>query len=186
MQQLPIHQTTLLRIKCREKGNSDIMEIEDRKQTLLSEIQDLEGTIGVSRNVINTMDRVLEQRRNEVKSLECKKEKLQKTILWIMGFKEYKKIKDIARQHVETTLKDKRALLLVTMVAIIELSNTILKNKYCFQGTKRWWIPTILFDTRKRNCYNSAEEIHSESANDLMNATMNSTFDKQVVDSFCR
>ncbi len=28
-----------------------------------------------------------------------------------------------------------------------------------------------------------AEQIHSELANDLMNATMNSTFDKQVVDS---
>ncbi len=34
--------------------------------------------------------------------------------------KEYRKIKDIARQQIETTLKDKRALLLVTLVAIIE------------------------------------------------------------------
>ena len=97
------------------------------------------------------MDRVLEQRRNEVKSLECKKEKLQKTILWIMGFKEYKKIKDIARQHVETTLKDKRALLLVTMVAIIEaFKHDPEKQVPAFQGTKRWWIPTILFAAPER------------------------------------
>ncbi len=34
------------------------MEIEDRKQTLLSEIQNLEGTIEVSRNVITTIDQV--------------------------------------------------------------------------------------------------------------------------------
>ena len=184
MQQLPIHQTTLLRIKY-EKGNSDIMEIEDRKQTLLSEIQDLEGTIEVSRNVINTMDRVLEQRRNEVKSLECKKEKLQKTILWIMGFKEYKKIKDIARQHVETTLKDKRALLLVTMVAIIEAfkhdpEKQVLLSKVPNDGGYQ---PYYL-QHQKEELLQLAEEIHSELANDLMNATMNSTFDKQVVDSF--
>ena len=91
-----------------EKGNSDVMEIEDRKQVLLSEIQTLEATIEVSRNIITSVDQVVEQKTKEVKSLECEKQKLQKTILWIMGFKEYKKIKDIARQHVETTLKEKR------------------------------------------------------------------------------
>ena len=56
-----------------EKVNSDVMEIEDRKQTLLSEIQSLEGTIEVSRNVMTSIDQVLDQKRNETKSLYCQK-----------------------------------------------------------------------------------------------------------------
>ena len=103
-----------------KKRISDVREIEDRKQDLLSEIQNLEGTIEVSRNIMTSIDQVLEQKRKEIKSLECEKQKLQNTILWIMGSKEYRKIKDIARQQIETTLKDKQALLLVALVAIIE------------------------------------------------------------------
>ena len=69
---------------------------------------------------MTSIDQVVEQKRKEMKSLECEKQKLQNTMLWIMGFKEYKKIKDIARQQIETTLNDKQALILVALVAIIE------------------------------------------------------------------
>ena len=51
-----------------EKANSDVMEMEDRKQTLHSEIQTLEGTIEVSRNVITSINRSIgtEKKRGEV------------------------------------------------------------------------------------------------------------------------
>ena len=79
---------------------------------------------------MTSIDQVIEQKRKEVKSFECKKQKLQNTILWLMESKDYRKIKDKARQQIETTLKDKRALLLVALVAIIEASNSILQSKY--------------------------------------------------------
>ena len=158
------------------------MEIEDRKQTLLLEIQNLEGTIEVSRNVITTMNQVLEQRKNEVKSLDCQKQNIADNIIFLMGSKRYGKIKDIACQQVETTLKDKRALLLIALVAVIEAFKLDPEKQILLSNasTDGGYQPYNLEEQRE-HLLELAEQIHSELANDLMNATMNSTFDKQAV-----
>jgi len=157
-----------------EKVKDEVREIEDRKQTLLSDIQSLEGNIEVSKNVITSMDQVLEQKRKEVKSLECEKQKLQNTILRIMGFKEYKKIKDIARQQIETTLKDKRVLLLVTLVALIESfkldpAKQILISTLPNDGINQ----SYYMEQQKKELLEVAEQLYDTLANKLVKATIN-------------
>jgi chromosome segregation ATPase len=103
-----------------ENLKDEVKQIEDQKQNLISEIENLESTTSVLKHTITNLDRVLEHRTNKVKLLDCKVQKLRNMILWMMESKEYKKIKDIAHQQAETTLKDKRAILLVALVAVIE------------------------------------------------------------------
>ena len=115
-----------------------------------------------SRNIVTSINQVVEQKTKEMKSLECEKQKLQNTMLWIMGFKEYKKIKDIARQQIETTLKDKQALILVALVAIIEAfkqdpeKQALLSNVQTMEATNH-----IIWSSRERRCYNLAGQIQS-------------------------
>ena len=164
-----------------EKVTSDVTEIEIRKQTLLSEIEGLEDTIDVSRSVVTSIDQVIEQKSNEIKSLECEKQKLENKILWMMGFKEYRKIKDIARQQIETTLKDKQALLLVTLVAIIEAFKHDPEKQILLSNLPNDGANQPYYLEQRKKLLELAEQIHRELANDLMIATMNETFNEQTV-----
>ena len=102
-----------------------------------------------------------------------------------MGSKEYRKIKDIARQQIETTLKDKRALLLIALVAVIEAFKLDPEKQYTFPTYQPMAQPTILYGANgKKNYWKLLNRFIVELANDLMNATMNSTFDKQVIVPF--
>ena len=162
-----------------EKAVSDVREIEDRKQDLLSEIQNLEGTIEVSRNIVTSIDQVVEQKTKEMKSLECEKQKLQNTMLRIMGFKEYKKIKDIACQQIETTLKDKQAFLLIVLVAIIEAfkqdpeKQILLSNVSTDDVHQDYYL-----ERQKKELLQLAELVHNGIANNMVNETINSALDR--------
>ena len=99
------------------------------------------------------------------------------TILWIMGFKEYKKIKDVARQQIETTLKDKRALLLVTLVAIIEAfklnpEKQILISNVPSNSDNQ---PFYLHQTRNQ-FLELAEQHYNQLVNEFVTATMKSAY----------
>ena len=164
-----------------ENEISEVREMENRKRTLLSEIQNLEGTIEVSKNVITSMDQVLEEKRTEVKLLECEKQKLQSTMLWIMGSKEYRKIKDIARQQIETTLNDKQALLLVTLVAIIEAFKHDPEKQALLSDVRNngGYQPYYL-EQQRRELLQLAGQIHNWITNDMVNATMNSVLGREA------
>ena len=124
----------------------------------------------------------MEQKRNEVKSLQCEKQKLQNTILWMMGSKEYRKIKDIARQQIETTLKDKRALLLITLVAIIEAFKLDPEKQILISNIQNDGASNPYYLEQQSNqLLEIAEQIHNAIVKNLVNVTMNSILDRQLV-----
>lgn len=91
-----------------------------------------------------------------------------------MGSKEFKKIKDIARQQIETTLKDKRALLLVTLVAIIEAfkldpEKQILISTLPNDGVNQ----SYYMEQQKKELLEVAEQLYDNLSNNLVSATMN-------------
>ena len=91
-----------------------------------------------------------------------------------MGSKEYRKIKDIARQQIETTLKDKRAVLLVSLVAIVEAfkldpEKQILISNLPNNGANQ----PYYMEQQKKELFEVAERLNDSLANKLVNETIN-------------
>ena len=165
-----------------DKVKDEVREIEDRKQNLISEIQNLDDTSEISRNVITSIDQVLNQKRKEVKSLEYEKQKLQNTILWMMGFKEYKKIKSIARQQIETSLNDKRALLMVALVSTIEAVKLDPEKQILFSNIPRDTNgQSYYLEQQRKQLLELSEHFFNKFANDIVNMTISTFVDKQAV-----
>jgi hypothetical protein len=96
-------------------------------------------------------------------------------IIWMMGSKEYKKIKDITLQQVESSLKDKRGILLVALVAIIEAfkldpEKQILISSPANDGVNQHYY----LQRQRKELLELAEQIHNAVANEMVNGTMNS------------
>jgi hypothetical protein len=86
----------------------EVKWIEVQKQNLISETENRESAASVLNNLIAKLDKAVEHRINKIKSIESEIQKLQNKLFWMMGSKEYTKIRDIARQHVETILLEGR------------------------------------------------------------------------------
>jgi hypothetical protein len=155
-----------------------VKRVEDKRQNLSSDRENLESAISVSRTVITNLDQVIEQKTREVESLNCQKKKIGSNILYLMGSKEYKRVNDVARQEVETTLKDKRALLLVTLVAVIEAlkldpeKQMLLSDKLDGGGSNPYFL-----EHQRKELLELAEQIQIRLANDIIKMAVNSPFD---------
>jgi chromosome segregation ATPase len=162
-----------------EKMEEELDQVESKKINLISEIQVLENAATVSNKVIASLDKVLESRKNKIQSLDSEIQKLQGKILWMMGSKDYTKIRDIARQQVETILNDRRALLLTTLAAVIEAFK-LDPEKQILLSNITDGNPSYYIDQRKE-LLELAEQNFNGLTNDLVRVTMNSIFDRQAV-----
>jgi hypothetical protein len=156
----------------------EVKHIEVQKQDLISETENLESAISVLNHATANLDRVLEQRTDKVKSLDCRIQKLQNTILWMMGSKEYRKIKNLASQQVECTLKDKRALLLVALVTIIEAFKSDPGNQILISNNREVANQSYYVEQQRKKLLEVGEQIFDGLANDLVSVTMNSISDE--------
>jgi hypothetical protein len=165
-----------------ENLKDELKLIENEKNDLVSEQENLANVISVSRTIIANLDQVIEQKTREIEALNCQKKKIASNLLYLMGSKEYKKVKDIAHQQVETNLKDKRALLLVSLVAIIEaLKLDPEKQILIFNVPNNSSNSSYYLEQQRKELLELAEQVHNELANNLVSVTMNSVFDKEAV-----
>lgn len=156
-----------------EKVKEDIKRFEAQKQNLISETENLENVIAISRSIIANLDRTTEKRTNEVKSLNSEKHRLLDIILDLMGSKDYRKIKDIGRQQVETTLKNKRPLLLIALVAIIEAFKLDPEKQILFSNVTSDGYQSYYVEQQIKEFLEIAEQFYDSLADKLVNATMN-------------
>lgn len=177
-------ETSILELRS-EKMKKEVVQLEARKQNSLPETENLEAAVSALRSVAANLDQAITQKTKEVTSLNCQIKKLASRLLEFMESKEYKKIKDAARQEIETTLMDKRSLLLVTLVAIIEAFK-LDPEKQILLSTALSYVDNNHFylEQQKKELLELAEQVHNELANNLVNATMNSVLDKQAVISY--
>jgi len=150
-------------------------KIQDKKQNLISEKENLESAIGVSRTVIANLDEGIQKRMNEIKSLDRKQRKLRDSILNLMHSKEYKKVKEIAHKEARTILNDKKALLTVTLVAVLQA--------FKLNPERLIFISTFSSDENNQSYFSEqhknellelAEKIRDELTTQLVNTVMNS------------
>ncbi len=71
-----------------ESLKEEIKQIEDKKQILISESENLENVIALSRNVITNLDQGIEQRTRDVQTLDYRRKNLAGGILEFMSSKE--------------------------------------------------------------------------------------------------
>ncbi len=164
-----------------ENLKDDVDQIENTKQNLISEKESLENGIAVSRTIIANLDQVIEKKTKEIKSLDSKQQMLLDGILRLMGNKEYKKVKDIAREQVATILSDKKALLTVSLIAVLQ-ALTLNPEKHILisslsngVGNQSYYI-----EQHRKELLELAEENQDKLASELVNTTMNSVFSQQV------
>ncbi len=160
-----------------ENLKDEVERIENKNQNLISEKESLDNVIAVSKTIMANLDQLIEKRTHESKSLDSKQQMLVDGILRLMGSKEYRKIKEIAREQAETILKDKKGLLAVTLFAILEAmkldpgKQILLSDVQNFNGNQSYHI-----ELQKKELIELAEQLHDKLANELVNTTMNSVF----------
>ena len=159
------------------KLKNEVKQLEDQKQDLIYENQDLEKVVTISRNILVCLDKLYEQRTKEVETLDRQRKNLAGEILEFMETKEYKKIKNTARQEIETVLKDKRPLLLATLVAVIEAFKQNPEKQILLSAASSYGDNNQFYlEQQKKELLELAEHVHNEFSNNLVNATMNSFF----------
>lgn len=163
-----------------EKKKEEIMRLGVQKQNLISETENLDNVVSVSRSVIANLNQVIDQKTKDVSSLDCRRKKLAGGLLEFMESKEYKKIKDIARQQIETTLMDKRPLLLVALNAVIEAFKLDPEKQILLSTAPSYGdYHQFYLEHQKKELLELAEYVHNELVNNLVNVTVNSVFGNQ-------
>lgn len=154
-------------------------KIEAQKQNLISETENLQSAASVLNSAIANLDKVVDHKINKIKLIDSEIQKLQNRLFWIKESKRYAKIRGIARQQVQTILKDKRALLLTTLIAIIEAFKMDPENQILISNTRDVANQSYHMEQRKK-FLEIGEQIFDGLADDLVSVTMNSISDLGV------
>lgn len=137
-------------------------------------LDSLRNDIAISGNLVANLNQVIEGKTKEVKSLDCKQQRLLDGILRLMGTKEYKKVKDIAREQVDTIMNDKKTLLAVMLFAILEAlkldpeKQILISNLSSCGGGQSY-----IVEQHRKELLGLSEQIHDKIANELVNTTVN-------------
>lgn len=160
-----------------ENTKEQLKQIENKKQNLISEQQDLEAETAVSKSIIANLDIGIQNRTNEIKSLKRNRQDMINGVLELMRTKEYKKVKEIAHREAETILNDKKVLLSVTLFAVLQAfklkpeSQILISTRWNSENNQSYFA-----QQQKNELLELAGKIQSELTTQLVNTTAKSVF----------